>query len=269
MTVGNYNLMFVTAVLAGVGLIGFSWFAQRRAHYLDRTGDDMIASQWWLGISTEMAGALVTTVGLSILFFLIQERETQKIQFQQQVDNLAIQMASSDNSVASEAVRQLDSLGSLQTGLEGRSFADADLTDVSLTNANLRRSIFTNAILRSVQFDNAMLSGAVFTMADITGANFTDATLTNVDLSETEGVVDATWLGADLSGANLSDRRLVDVDFTGTILTDTNFSGSNLCGAIFANSNLEDAILNEGTFLPNCVDQYTPDTDLSEFTSPN
>jgi hypothetical protein len=101
----------IVAFLAGVGFA--SAIGSIR---LKRQSANSVSRGWWAdwlhGFSTEMGGAIVTTVLLTVVVGAVQQRENEAARKQ----DLILQMGSPVNDFALEAVRQLQVLGGLEDG---------------------------------------------------------------------------------------------------------------------------------------------------------
>jgi uncharacterized protein YjbI with pentapeptide repeats len=118
---------------------------------------------------------------------------------------LILQMASTSNSIATEAVRLLRAQGWLQDGtLETADLSGANLQNVDLSNANLVSTKMKETNLRG---------------AKLYGVDFRDADLRNVDLTDAQGLTDEqlgqvnSLLGATMvSGKRYNGRFNFDMD---------------------------------------------------------
>lgn len=118
--------------------------------------------EFWLGLSTEMLGAIITTVLFVVFIGVIQN-------LQDEADlrrDLIRDMGSSDNGFALQALDQIREEG----WLNDNSFVGANFKVANLSNADL---------------SNANLENADFRYANLSGANLTDANLENADLRYT------------------------------------------------------------------------------------
>ena len=144
------------------------------------------------GISTELFGAVMTTIAFGIVLLVFQQYQA----VQNRKAELILQLGSPNNIFAVEAYRQVEALGWHD---------DGTLENTRLWNANLE-----SAILWGSNFEGAILWGA-----NLAGANLWDANLADTNLRE------VNLQGADLWDANLAGAILEDTDFnTMTILPD-------------------------------------------------
>lgn len=186
-------------------------------------------AEFWQGISTEMVGAIMTTIifGIALVFFQESQAE-QRLQ-----EDLIFEMSSPTNSFAIQAVRRLAREGWLTDGtLNGADIADGNLQDARL--------------------NGAQMIGANLSDTDLTGAFLTNAILVDGLLDDTI-LFDALLLRVDLENADLSGADLRE---------------AYLLAANLKDANLNTALFNEGTTLPN-GQSWTPETDLARFTDPN
>jgi uncharacterized protein YjbI with pentapeptide repeats len=118
--------------------------------------------EFWLGLSTEMSGAIITTF-LFAIFIGVLENLQDEADLRQ---DLIRDMGSSDNGFALQALDQIREKGWLtDDSFVGANFKVANLSNADLSDANLR--------------------GADFRYANLSGANLTDANLENADLRYT------------------------------------------------------------------------------------
>lgn len=259
----NQGLIYAgSAIFLVVLSFGAGWFSRSRAEQKGTW-----AGGWLQGFSTEMAGALVTTVLLTVVFSVSQSNEANQQRLLHERDQLIFRMGSPINNIAAEAVRQLRALDWLEPEkdtLMNRYFEGANLNDVDLSNVNLTNAIFANVEMNGINFSDSDLTSVNFQNINLTDVNFTGANLTHVDFLETDDIRDAIWINADLTNANFEGRNLVGINFSGTILDGTDFRGANLTDAVFTGANLENALLDEATRLPD-GELYTLDADLTVF----
>lgn len=141
----------------------------------------------------EVFGAAAT---FSLFHIVFESRERQR-DLQRERDRLIDQMSSSDNLIATEAVRRLRKRGWLYDGtLKGIDLFRADLHGAKLWGANLE-----NVDLRSANLQGADLSRANLRGANLAGANLQSAWLERVQLK-----------GAQLRDADLQRVILLGVD---------------------------------------------------------
>lgn len=223
--------------------------------------------EFWHGLSTEMAGAVITTILFTFIIGYV-EQQSARNDLRQQLIN---EMASGDNSTALRAMVLLREEGWL---------TDGSLADANLFGANLQNADLSGADLSGVDLRSADLSGASLRLANLDGADLRNAVLQEVntrtavdpDLIIVEGGRDFledvpeiaddpagetvpslaraglldTWryapstsmAGVDLRGADLRNSDLSFADLRGANLLDADFGGANLYMA-----NLRDAIV--------------------------
>jgi uncharacterized protein YjbI with pentapeptide repeats len=108
---------------------------------------------------------------------------------------------------------QLYSTASFANGdLTGISLGGDDVTGWNFANQNLTQAKFNSAILTNVNLSNLNLSDASFYSSLMTNANLVNANLTNAFLDQ------AVLTNADLANATLTNAFLGNADFTGTDL---------------------------------------------------
>ncbi len=131
-------------------------------------------------------------------------------------EDLILQMGSSDNGSALNAVRLLRNRGWLTDGtLRGRNFNRANLQGAELSEADLRNAQFVGADLREANLTQAKLERA------------------NLGSAHLEKVTQSSPRAATLWHANLKDAI-----FGSAVLFDVNFGGANLQGADFHSAKL-------------------------------
>jgi uncharacterized protein YjbI with pentapeptide repeats len=243
--------LVILAFLFGVGISSAIWSARlsskNESEIGDLTGSGLIVpvrkkkrrlpltwqADWWQGFSTEMFGAIVTTIFLGVVVSLVQQNEN----VETQKEDLTFQMGSPDNAFAIEAVRIIDYKGWLRDGsLVGARLRDANLSGARLFNANLSEAFLSGADLMEADLRGADLSGASLSEANLTDADLLGADLRGADLAE------ANLSGANLSEANLS--RLIQVDLLSQAPPiPANLRGANLSGANLSRTDLSGALL--------------------------
>jgi hypothetical protein len=156
-----------------------------------------------LSAGVEVLGAAATF----ILFYIVFEGRERERASQRERDRLVEQMRSSDNVVATEAVRRLRKRGWLYDGvLNGADLFRANLHGAKLWGANLQ-----NADLRSANLQGADLSRANLRGANLYGANLQGAWLERAHLKDAQ-LRDADLQRANLLGVDdLTDEQLVQV----------------------------------------------------------
>jgi len=281
-------------IFAGVGLMVAAFLSGYYSRYVtlnantNQTGwrqrmPTKWRAGWFQGFSTEMVGALVTTVFLALWFGSAQARELRD----SQRDQLILEMGSPQHIISTEAVRQLRVEGWLDDGslrrakladanleglllvgsdlrgadLRGVNFVNADLTDANLTGVDLRGADLTGAVLREADLTGADLSGA-----NLSDTIFDDATLAGLDFTATTMNPAVSFAGADLSGANFHEENLIQIDFTSTDLTGANLTGANLFEAVLCGADLRDSRMDEMTILPDRM-PWVGTIDMQRFVS--
>jgi hypothetical protein len=196
-------------------------------------------SNWLQGVSTELVGAVVTTILLVIIVGGV-ERSIERARYKAE---LIAQMGSPSNTTALEAVRKLSAEGWLRDGsLHEGNFGRANLENADLSRADLYDAWFVEANLRNVIFDEANLEHVVFQGADLRGArmykaNLFACTFVNANM---EGVfLGYSQLQVRFEGTNLRGANLSHSDFEGSLVLAADLRGANLEGAI----NLPDEML--------------------------
>lgn len=284
-TVGALVLVFLLGVSVGAGFA--SWKLRPRE---TRVGKDWWA-EWLQGISTEMAGAVVTAIFLTFILGIIQNGETQRATVADEKDQLILQMGSAANEVAIEAVRQLNEKHWLNDG----TLHNANLTGANLNDAGLQSGDFTDAVLNSATLQRADLNQATLVGTHLQGADLRNANLENANLTNAQmqraNLQQASLAGANLSGADLTDAvidmfSLKGANLTGAILQGVNMrqadlentvlTGADLRGAILvgvdltgkdlSNAQIDDTtIFGASTILPDGTN-WRPGTDMTKFT---
>ena len=187
---------------------------------------------FWQGISTELFGAVITTISFGVILLVFQQY--------QNVGNdkadLILQMGSPNNAFAVEAVRV--------AGQKGWLF-DGTLKDAQLIGANLE----------GVDLISANMQGANLFEINLQDADLAEIHLEGADLRFAE-LQESFMLFAILEGADLKGTNLQGAD-----LGQTNLLGASLQSALFQDTNLSGATLPDGTI-------WTPETDMERFTDP-
>lgn len=159
--------LFLTGVLlaglffAGWWLRGWSLRRQLVADELTRYSNRReqitrlnYSASFWQGISTELFGAVITTLCFGCILLVFQQYQT----LQSRKAELILQMGSPDNGFAREALRILSTEGWTYDG----SLAGANLAEANLEGANLQY-----AHLEGVDLRQANLEGVNFTTVHI------------------------------------------------------------------------------------------------------
>lgn len=146
-------------------------------------------AEYWQGISTEMVGAIITT----LLFTFIVGAAEQSAAEAQQLAQTIQRMSSSVNTVAIAALEDVRFQGALGDGsLNGAVLIGANLQNAQMSNAVMQNVNLTGANLQRVRFLDADLSGSNLSLANLNGTSFFRANLVGVNLTD-----------ANLEGANL------------------------------------------------------------------
>ncbi|MEM9953369.1 MAG: pentapeptide repeat-containing protein [Chloroflexota bacterium] len=154
---GKRNIWNFLVILALIGITGIGFYQSAQAQ-------GIVDAMWWSGMwqnfATEMIGAIMT---FALFEILINANTRQEM--------LTRQMASSDNATAINAVNELRALGYLFEGtLHSKSFREANLAGVDLSEASLVKVNLRGANLRQARLVNVDLSGADLRYADLSGA---------------------------------------------------------------------------------------------------
>lgn len=136
-------------------------------------------------------------------------------------------------------------------------FRGADLSCADLRGAFMFRSMLEEACLYHADFQEANLVATNFQRANLGVADLQRAVLFRANLRE------ANLALANLNGANLYGADLRDANLSYAYLQGADLSGADLGGAILNRAKLDhDTCLPDGT-------QWTPETDLTQFTQTN
>lgn len=204
-----------------------------------------VLSDFFLRIWPELIG-----IGLAVILI---DRANKKIRESEEKKRLILQMGSSDNSFALEAVRQLRSRGWLLDGsLHEADLMNADLRGAILWCANLQEADLMEAILNgatlwAVNLQAAELYGANLQEAILVGANLKKTFLEGANLQEANlmdaNLQKALLYGANLQGANLENANIQGADLWGANLTGTNVTSDQLASA----SSIDGATMPDGS----------------------
>jgi protein-tyrosine kinase len=138
----------------------------------------------------------------------------------------------------------------------------ADLQGADLSYANLREAFLFRSVLNEACLCHADLQGANLAATDFQGANLGVADLQRAVLFQAN-LREANLALAKLNGANLFGADLREANLSYAYLQGADFSGADLEGAILNRAKLDhDTCLPDGT-------QWTPETDLAQFTRTN
>jgi hypothetical protein len=191
---------------------------------------------WFQGVSTEMVGAIVTTILFTFILGAVQEQQAQT----ELKKELITQLGSTVNS---EAVRAAERLA------ENDWIRDGSLRDVDLSFADL-----SGALLFVADMEGATMFSAILQRADLSSANLQDAFLQGVDFQE-----------AVLEAVNFQSAVLEEANFRDANLKAANFSGASLLSANLEDADLANAQFDANTILPDGMN-WTADTDMARFT---
>ncbi len=132
--------------------------------------------------------------------------------------------------------------------LSFRSFGEAVLPGIDLSDTNLQNSSFRGAYLRRADFTEAWTIGADFSFADLREADFTDSGANALDGAQCEGarffgchLCDTTVAGATFAGATFRGATIEGVSFDGHDLSGIDFSRGHIVNTRFTRANLHKA----------------------------
>jgi uncharacterized protein YjbI with pentapeptide repeats len=268
----NWSAEIWGLVITGVMLVVLSfvmWWAIRHSKWLDSRAQASTTNGWrgaqvtdtdaawgaefWHGMSTEFAGAIVTTILLGLIVSGVQWFIGQ----QERVAELERNLASSDNGIALGALNELRENGRLESGrLTGISLRASTLRNADLNSASLPQVDLRFADLRGANLYRANLQSADLRYTLMSAVNTRD--LFDLDVARREGVqallaapmdsplaltlslpeialmqsvaysTQADLRGADLRFADVTGADLSFSDMRGAILLEADFSGTNL-----------------------------------------
>jgi len=205
----------------GLVLLGLAIFNAVTGFFIAHPGETFtfqkLTSDFYSNASTELISIAFTV----LIIDWLNHRSLDKYQKR----SLILQMGSSNNVFAIEAVRQLRQNGWL--------------TDGSLRGVNLKEANLENADL-----EGANLQGVILCKANLQSAKLSKANLRHADLYEAR-LHKASLEEADLQGARLEEADLSDTDFRGADLECANLRIANLQNAILREADLHDADLYE------------------------
>lgn len=218
----------------------------------------------------ELADNLALELFGAGLTFWIFDRFTEHRDKSQRKKELIVQMGSTNNVVATEAVRLLRlerwlTDGSLKRAfLYGSSLQQTPLWEAKLEGVNLMYANLEEANLDSVYLSEAILQGANLHLArlsnaDLIAANFQSANMMEICLLEAD-MRGASLVEANLTGADLRDANLQYAELLGAHLQGANLHQANLQGASLLETNFDSQ-----TILPD-GENWTPETDIARFT---
>lgn len=271
-----------------IGRVGLRRRIRQPERY-DSYEEDSWFTEFLQGISTEMMGAVVTTLLFGVVMLVFQQYQST----QERQTDLFLQMGSPLNIFAVEASRQvaaegwlydgsLDGVNLRETNLDNADLEGADLRNVNfeeaeLENTNLYQANLTGANLRFADLEEAFLGEANLQNALLTQANLLDARLGAANLQQANlrqanlqnsNLRQSNLQGADFTGADLSHANLTQADMLGINLVQANLSGTNLSSTRLQDANLLGIDFDEETVLPDGT-TWAYETDMARFTDPN
>ncbi|MCA9361851.1 pentapeptide repeat-containing protein, partial [Candidatus Kaiserbacteria bacterium] len=183
-------IVFVIAILSSVFSSALGRVSRhvpdREDMWFNRDATNWLAD-WLAGISTEMIGALITTVLLGIILSQLEVKDTLIEQIHSHLEPNAVQ-----------ALEDMRVYGWLTNGtLQGESLIGVTWVDADLRQADLRDANLADAVLQGSD-----LSHSFFQRANLEGANLSDADLSYVSMQE------ANLSQTDLSGITALDANL-------------------------------------------------------------
>lgn len=193
---------------------------------------------WFQGVSTEMIGAVVTTIFFTFIVGAVQDQQAE-VELKTQ---LITQLSSVINAEAVRASEELARRGWVK---------DGSLREVDLSFADL-----SGALLFVADLEGATMFSTTLIRADLTQANLSNANLQAVDM-ERAALEQASFAGSNLETANFKQANLRFAVFAGANLLNANFEQADLTGARFDTS----TTLPDGSL-------WTPQTDIARFSDP-
>jgi hypothetical protein len=199
---------------------------------------------WWLSrfVADVYPNSGADLVGASIVVLLI-DRSTRARENEERRRQLVRECGSSDHTVASRALLELDSRGWLAEGaLAGAELIGADLSRSRLVAIDLARASLIGANLEGADLSRAALveaalSGANLSHAVLEWAILIDASITGADLRRADAA------GAKLMHADLRHADLRGADLTRADLSRADLRGADLCAVNFTDAKLDAAVL--------------------------
>jgi uncharacterized protein YjbI with pentapeptide repeats len=176
------------------------------------------------------AGTELISIAITVL---IIDRANRKQSEQERLQELALQMGSTDNAFAIEAVRIL----TLKNWLTDGSLNKANLVRANLINSNLQNASLNESKLIVANLDNAKLDGASLIRAEMQSVQLEKASLVKSNLLGAN-LYKANMKGAILTEANLSKANLSHCNLQGAFLDETNLTNSNLRSAELCNTGI-------------------------------
>lgn len=169
---------------------------------------------FWQGISTELFGAVITTLLLGMVVLVFQQYQG----IQSDKEDIILQMRSPNNGFALNAVNTLRGQNWHMDGtLNWRDLSEANLKDAPLQFSSLVGVDFSDSDLSNTDFQGANLTNANFDGSILSGAIFVDATLSGASFANTQ--FDELTKLPDGSNWNesLDLLQYVDLSYTGHI----------------------------------------------------
>jgi uncharacterized protein YjbI with pentapeptide repeats len=176
-----------------------SWQKRNKRQLTSQTHNQDSDVSFWQGISTELWGAVITTIFLGFGLLVFEQYQT----LQNRKDELILQLRSPSSEVSVEAARILYNEGWVYDGslrgvyleaanLQGALLDHADLQGASLQWANLERASFIQANFEEASLTNANLRGTIFAGANLRGADLSNAIFNNLTVLPDSEVVTIT-----------------------------------------------------------------------------
>lgn len=186
----NISIEFGFVIIGGLGILilGILGYLPGPISYFPYITDI------YLDVRSELVGIGLTVIIIDIVRIILQTREEK--------NKLILQMGSSDNALARDAVRQLRNKGWLEDGsLRNVDLIKADLEDADLSGADLIGAKLHNTNLINAKLIDANLSGAWLWLTRMQGANLEGAILNG-----------ATILSVNFEGAIVTNGQLAKTD---------------------------------------------------------
>jgi len=191
--------IMLVMILFGFGVLVGRWSLRQELSNVQYHQKDVIRQAWWnnfwQGVSTELFGAVITTIGFGLILVVFQQYQS----IQNAKIDLILQIGSPDNAIVVEALR----VARQKTWLD----------DGTLRGSNLRKANLSGADLRGADLSGVDLTGAVLSGVDLTGADLSDADLTGANLCGAI-LVQTNFEDADLAYANMAETFLFQANLT-------------------------------------------------------
>lgn len=200
-------------------------------------------NNWWLQkfVFEVYPNSGADLIGASIVVLVI-DRFARAREDEERRHRLVRECASSDHSVATRALLELDARG----WLAGGALAEARLVGANLSGAQLSAVDLTRADLVGANLDGADLSRASLIGARLTGARLERALL-EWTIANDAKFSGARLRGADASGAKLIQADLSHADLQGADLSRADLSGADLSFADLCGCDLSLAVLDSAS----------------------